>query len=300
MKWMTLPGKDDAAVTARPLVALALVLAGLLPVACGSPPPQGAVAAAAPKAAAPAAPAPAAPAAPEPAAPAPAETAPVSPAPPPGRWVLQHDYGPLVSDDPAARDRKVVLLTFDDGPHPVYTPRILDTLREYNVRALWFVTANAGKYPDLLRRIAAEGHRIGTHTLNHENLRSLDRDGQRRAIVGVNEMVARITGIKPRYFRPPYGAFNADTRAVLAELGMTLMNWDHGSGDWMDLQDGYKDPQVVIQDTLSERPRNPRLTALHPGAIILFHDTHKHTAEALPAIIRGLREKGYEFILPEP
>lgn len=288
---------------------VALALAGLVLAGCSkpaaapvAPPPVAAPPAAAAPDPAPATPPAAHPAAAEPARPVtpPEPPKPATPPPPPIKWVLQNYYGPIASADPAAKDKQVVLLTFDDGPHPEYTARILDTLKAHDVKALWFVTSNAGKYEDVLKRIAAEGHLVGTHTLYHENLRNMTRDDQRKAIAGANAIVERVLGQKPKYFRPPFGAFNADTKALMQELGMTLMNWDHGSGDWMEVKDGHKDPQVVVQDTLSEKPRNNQMTPLHPGAIILFHDTLKHTAEALPDIITGLKAKGYEFVLPEP
>jgi peptidoglycan/xylan/chitin deacetylase (PgdA/CDA1 family) len=228
------------------------------------------------------------------------------PLPPPKKepaikWVVRTHFGPIITDDPAGKEQKVVLLTFDDGPHPDYTPLVLDTLKEHGIKALWFVTGNAEKYPDLIKRIDAEGHLIGTHTLSHENLRFMTKEKQREVITTVNEMVEKIIDKKPRYFRPPFGAYNENTLAVMTELHMQLMNWDHGSGDWMGVKDGYKDPKVVIADTLAEKPRDPQQhTALHPGSIILFHDTLKHTVEALPEIIKGLKEKGYDFVIPEP
>jgi len=81
---------------------------------------------------------------------------------------------------------------------------------------------------------------------------------------------------------------------------MQLLNWSHGSGDWMEVQDGYKDPAILTHDVLAETPRNTNMTPLHPGSVILFHDTLRHTAEALPAIMEGLKAKGYSFVLPEP
>lgn len=228
---------------------------------------------------------------------APADGTPAAPGPEGPLWYQRKPGYPMVTDDESARSSKVVLLTFDDGPHPEYTPLILDTLKRYNVKALWFVTSNAQKYPDLIRRIHDEGHEIGTHTLYHEKLTDMSLDKQREAILPVNAIVEELTGQKVRFFRPPFGAYNDDTRTVMTEAGMELINWSHGSCDWCEVKGGYKDPAEVVADTLAAKPRKSDRTRLHPGAIILMHDTLKHTAEALPDILAGLEEQGYTFTM---
>jgi peptidoglycan/xylan/chitin deacetylase (PgdA/CDA1 family) len=234
-------------------------------------------------------------------------TAPGTPPPPPAdtrtdvekaRWVINTHWGPVVSDDPAVQGKKVALLTFDDGPSPAYTSRVLDTLKEHGVKAIFFVNGPAAEHPDLIKRMVAEGHLVGTHTLTHPLLTDLGAEGQRQEIGDIADIVEQITGKRPYYFRAPFGAYNDTTLAILKDLNMQLLNWDHGSGDWMDVRDGYKDPAIVIQDVLSEVPRNAQMTPLHPGSVILMHDTLRHTAEALPGIITGLKEKGYEFVIP--
>lgn len=241
----------------------------------------------------------------EPQGPSAGKTPPESPAgePPaasPVRWYQKAPGYPLTTDDPAARGRKVAMLTFDDGPNPGTTEQILDVLKQYNVRAVFFVTGYGARHTDLLRRIAAEGHIIGTHTMTHANLRELSREEQRREIVGVNEMVEAATGQKVRYFRPPFGAYNEDTLALMEELGLELINWSHGSRDWVGVANGWKDPALVVRDVLAEEPPDSQATRLHPGAIILLHDTLPHTAAALPAILEGLAEKGYELVTLAP
>lgn len=239
---------------------------------------------------------------------APTQSGPVGGVPAPGdgaeqprvSWYQKAPGYPLVTDDPAAREQKVAMLTFDDGPRPGTTEKILDALKAENVKAIFFVTGYSAKNEELLRRIAAEGHIIGTHTMSHENLRDKSKEEQRAEIVGVNEMVERVTGYRVRYFRPPFGAYNADTLALMEELGLVLINWSHGSRDWVGLENGWKDPALVVRDVLAETPPDAQATRLHPGAIILLHDTHPHTAEALPEILDGLREKGYQLVTLEP
>ncbi|MDF2628514.1 MAG: polysaccharide deacetylase [Symbiobacteriaceae bacterium] len=225
---------------------------------------------------------------------------PLSPPEPKASWFVEGHWGPVYTDDAEAKERKVAVLTFDDGPSPEYTNLVLDTLKARGARAIFFVNGQAAQHPELIKRILAEGHLVGNHTMTHEDLRSLSRAEQYEQIAGLNDAVRAITGEQPHWFRAPFGSFNDDTLAILAELGMQLLNWSHGSGDWMDVHDGYKDPAILIHDVLAETPRNASMTPLHPGSIILFHDTLRHTAEALPKIMDGLQEKGYSFVLPEP
>lgn len=233
---------------------------------------------------------------PEPAAP----SGPAQPAPEAIHWYVPSIGAPLRSDDPRAKGKKVVMLTFDDGPKPETTPLILDVLKRENVKALFFVTGYGAKNEDLLRRMHQEGHRIGTHTVNHTLLTRLQgRDAIRAEIEPVNQVVERVTGQRVRYFRPPNGMYNADVLAVLKELGLQLINWSHGSQDWV-LANTRKEPAEVVRFVLAEKPPVPGATVLHPGAVILMHDTLPWTAEALPGIIAGLREKGYDFALLDP
>jgi delta-lactam-biosynthetic de-N-acetylase len=204
------------------------------------------------------------------------------------RWYPRDIGYPLTTDDEQAKGAKVVMLTFDDGPTKDVTPKILDILKENDVPAVFFVTGYGAKNEDVLKRIHAEGHVIGTHTMNHDNLREMTEEQARREIVGVNQMVERILGFKPRLFRPPFGAYNDTVLKILREEHMEIVNWSDGSKDWEGVVNGRKDPARIVQDVMDQ---------LHPGAIILFHDTHMHTAEALPEIIKQLRTKGYEFVV---
>lgn len=198
-------------------------------------------------------------------------------------WVQGGIGHPLRSDDPRAKGKKVVMLTFDDGPSDEATAQVLDILKAEKVRALFFVTGYGVRREDLVRRIDREGHVIGTHTMTHKNLTTLSRDGMMREIVPVNEAVQRLTGKRPKYFRPPHGAYNQTLRGVLKELGMELINWSAGSLDWE-----LTEPERIVKQVLD---------TVHPGAILLFHDTHRHTVQALPDVIKGLRERGYEFVV---
>lgn len=226
------------------------------------------------------------------------------------RWRIPGPGLPLQADEPAAQGVRAVLLTFDDGPDLTWTPVILDALHAYGCRALWFVTGyGIGRAPwskpeeraareALLRRIHAEGHQVGTHTVSHRNLRQLPPEEQRAEIVPVNRAVAQILGVRPRFFRPPFGAYNDATLAILREEGMVNLLWSHGSLDWAAER---MDPDEVVRNVLAEAPPTPQHTTLHAGAVVLMHDTHEHTARALPKILQGLKDRGYRCtLLPDP
>lgn len=205
------------------------------------------------------------------------------------RWYPRGIGHPLVSDDERARGKKVVLLTFDDGPTAHVTPLILDVLKQEQIKALFFVTGYGARNREILARIHKEGHQIGTHTQNHELLTNLTREEMRAVIEPVNQLVKEITGERPRYFRPPHGSYNDVVLGVLKELNMELINWSNGSLDWHQVDaNGFKSPATIVEDVMRQ---------LHPGAVILFHDTLKHTAEALPEVIKQIRAAGYEFVV---
>ncbi|HLO02043.1 MAG TPA: polysaccharide deacetylase family protein [Symbiobacteriaceae bacterium] len=202
----------------------------------------------------------------------------------------ESDIGyPMKSDDPKAVGLKVAMLTFDDGPTKDVTPQILDVLKREKIRAIFFVTGyGIEQAPDMLKRIAAEGHIIAVHTMTHPDLATLSQAEQRKEIVPVIAKVKELTGITPTYIRPPFGSYNKDLLALCKELGLTVTTWSNGSLDWDRLDsNGHKDPQKVVDSVLEQ---------LTPGSNILMHDTHQHTADALPTLIKSLRDKGYQFV----
>lgn len=192
------------------------------------------------------------------------------------------------SPDPAE-----VLLTFDDGPSP-YTAQVLDILRRERVKATFFLCgANAERYPELVRRIRDEGHAIGNHTWSHEYLYLANRATIAAEIDRTQDVLERITGSRPVWFRPPYGVRWFPLPGILQERGMRMMLWsDRG-------HDGALDAEGVTKTTLAQ---------LEPGAIVLLHDgdevhepslvDRSATVKALPAIIAGVRKAGYT--LPKP
>jgi peptidoglycan/xylan/chitin deacetylase (PgdA/CDA1 family) len=184
-----------------------------------------------------------------------------------------------------------VALTFDDGPSVPYTGQVLDILRKNRIHATFFICgANAERYPDLVRRIKAEGHEIGNHTYSHPYLYLMDREKIADEIDRTQDVLQKISGRRPRLFRPPFGVRWFSLWPLLRERGLTMVLWsDRG-------HDGALDAGGIAKTTLEQ---------LTPGAIILLHDgfeTHaaadvdrEATVRALPAIISGIRKAGYTF-----
>lgn len=173
-------------------------------------------------------------------------------------------------------------LTFDDGPS-TNTPQLLDMLSEYGIPATFFLLGKqAERYPDLVRRILAEGHEVGNHSYSHPNLRLLSPANKAYEIART-DTILRSLGANPTFLRPPYGSYDNYTVTAAEELGLSIMLWSLDSRDWKSLPANY----AVLRST--------RGTVYAPGTlrgIFLFHDTHKRTVDDLPRIISDLRAGG--------
>lgn len=175
-------------------------------------------------------------------------------------------------------------LTFDDGPHPTNTPRLLDILKERNVKATFYVVGtNARSYPTILRRMIADGHEIANHTVTHGNLTKMSESGVRKEITDARDAIIAATGVAPRTFRPPYGAITSAQKAwIRKEFGYPSILWSVDPMDW-------KRPgsSVVAQRLVS---------AARPGGILLVHDIHAPTIDAIPTAVDQLLAKGFQFV----
>lgn len=175
---------------------------------------------------------------------------------------------------------KVVYLTFDDGPVPEVTPQVLDILKQYNVRATFFMVGeNAQQYPQLLKRVREEGHSVGNHTFNHIKGTSCDAIAYMSNVVKADEVLHSLL------FRPPYGKMTTDEKKSLLQQGYTIYLWDVLTHDYNQSYTAEKIIRIVDRYV-----RN--------GSIINFHDSVKageRMLQALPIVIENLKAKGYSF-----
>ncbi|QFZ73120.1 polysaccharide deacetylase family protein [Streptomyces fagopyri] len=183
---------------------------------------------------------------------------------------------------------RTMVLTFDDGPDPRYTPSILKTLREYDVRAMFFVCgkmAAAGK--NLLAEMADDGHVVGNHTWTHPLLTELRRPQIRSEIERTCDVIEDAYGARPLWFRAPYGAWNRAVFQIGADLGMEPVAWTVDSLDWTTPGTG----------TIVRRVEH----GAAPGVIVLSHDAggdRSQTVRALRDYLPQLLDRGYHFTVP--
>ncbi len=181
------------------------------------------------------------------------------------------------------RDRKEIAITFDDGPHPKYTPKLLSILKRYNAKATFFVVGEqAAKYPFLVKAEIAAGHQVGNHTYHHVNLTKIPVEGVATEIKACGDVIKSITGTAPHAFRPPGGDYNTPVAEASEALGYTMILWTDDPGDYASPGD------IVIQDRL--------LTTANNGGIVLIHDGVQQTVDVLPRILAFLHAQGYKFI----
>lgn len=182
---------------------------------------------------------------------------------------------------------KCVALTFDDGPGPD-TPKLLDTLKAENVPATFLLVGQAvATYPDTVAREFKEGHSLGVHTWNHPQLTKLPDD---KIVSEINSTADAIKKAAPdaqiTFTRPPYGAFNPRVISVLKSLNHAAVIWDVDTLDWK-----HRDPNAVLAQVQQQTK---------PGSIILMHDIHPTSVQAVPEIIKYLRSQGFTMVtVPE-
>ncbi|MGG4458773.1 delta-lactam-biosynthetic de-N-acetylase [Brevibacillus porteri] len=182
--------------------------------------------------------------------------------------------------------KKELYLTFDNGYENGFTPKILDTLVAKKVPAIFFVTGHFVKeQPELLKRMAQEGHLIGNHSWSHPDMTTVSNQKIKDELTKVRDAVQHVTGqANMRYLRPPRGIFSDRTLAVTKDMGYTNVFWSVAYKDWdTKVQRGAK----YAYDSV--------MAQLHPGAVILLHSVSKDNAEALGMMIDEARKQGYEF-----
>jgi peptidoglycan/xylan/chitin deacetylase (PgdA/CDA1 family) len=206
-----------------------------------------------------------------------------------------HEHAKRVSSaQPATPERPkvAIALSFDDGPDPTNTPKVLDILKRYDVKATFFVRGDQVRaYPDLVRREYGEGHMVGNHTYTHPRLTTLSKPEVERQLRDTNAAITAAGAPKPKLFRPPWGTTDADVESVAASLGLTQTLWDESESvnEW---GGDLATTASVCDQTVA---------SAEPGAILLLHDGFTpSTADALPCILRRLKARGYRFGLIIP
>ncbi len=177
-----------------------------------------------------------------------------------------------------------IAMTFDDGPHPQNTPRLLDMLRARNIKATFYVIGRSvDLYPQIVRRTVAEGHEIGNHTHTHRLMSKLSDEEVRTELSRCRDAVSRAAGVQPRTMRPPYGGLLQRQREMVhAEFGYPTILWSVDPLDWK-----RPGPSVVTSRILS---------GTSAGGIVLAHDLHAQTVDAMPATFDGLLRRGFKFV----
>lgn len=181
-------------------------------------------------------------------------------------------------------DQPYIAMTFDDGPSAALTPRLLDILKQRNIKATFFVLGQlVQEHPEIVQRAVAEGHEIANHSWDHKALNKLGEGGLEHELADTSAAISKATGKPVTLMRPPYGATNPRlNRAIEKEFGMKVILWSVDPFDWK-----RPGPNVIEQRIVA---------GTKPGAIILSHDIHPGTIEAMPGTLDALLSKGYKFV----
>ena len=205
--------------------------------------------------------------------------------------ILSHNLSQPIQDSQARlvpiyfvdTTEKKIAISFDACWGATETPEILKILRDHNLKTTFFLTGFwVDKYPEMVQKIAEEGHEIGNHTYSHPHLNSLSEEQIKEELEVLNEMIFKLIGRKPYLFRPSYGEYNNKVIATAKRCGYQSIQWSIDSLDWQELG----------KETMIKRVTEN----LHPGAIVLFHNNGKYTAEALPEIIDFIKAEGYKIL----
>ena len=173
-----------------------------------------------------------------------------------------------------------VALTFDDGPHPVCTPQLLDGLKKRDVKVTFFVTGeNVESYPEIVKRASEEGHLIGNHTFHHVQLTAANSDDFKKEIISTNDIIQEVTGKETSFIRPPYGSWD---KKYEKELNMFPVLWDVDPLDWCSTN-----VDKIVRSVLAGTKEN---------SIILMHDSYDSTVTAALQVVDILKAEGYEFV----
>src|SRR5207245_6087110 len=181
-------------------------------------------------------------------------------------------------------DEPYIALTFDDGPSATLTPKLLDLRAAHHIKATFFVIGeNVAEHPEIVERAAHEGHEIGNHSWSHPNFAKMSDEGVRRELRRTEDAIKNAIGPRPTLLGPPYGSLTArQKRWIHDEFGYQIILWDVDPLDWK-----RPGPAVVCNRILKET---------RAGSIVLSHDIHPGTIEAMPSTFDQLEAKGFKFV----
>lgn len=187
--------------------------------------------------------------------------------------------------------KKVVALTFDDGPYSPYTEQLLDILQEYHVPATFFLVGqNVEKNPEIVGRIAREGHQLGNHTYHHVDLLKGDKEKVGEEIDRTSNAIKAITGTMPHVMRPPHGFRDPVVMEMMTQRHLKVVEWSVMSRDWTN-----PGVEVIVERTV-EKVKNGSIILLHDGDGVASKASRLQSIEATRRIIQILSAQGYEFV----
>ena len=184
-------------------------------------------------------------------------------------------------------DEKVIYLTFDAGFENGQTAQILDVLKEQQVPAAFFLVGTYIKdHPDLVKRMVAEGHIVGNHTMHHPDMAQIsDLESFQKELADTEALYQEVTGEEmPKFYRPPQGKFNEQNLTFAKDLGYTTVFWSLAYVDW------YQDQQPTKEEAFEKL-----IPRIHPGAVVLLHSTSQTNADILAELLTKWKELGYTF-----
>lgn len=210
--------------------------------------------------------------------------------PPVPNWVdKQVPVAPQIKNNVISQGNETmpeVALTFDDGPSPSYTPQILNVLQQYNVHATFFCAGeNVQYYPDLVQQEQSAGNVVANHSWSHPDLTTLSTNGVHTQLNNTSVEIQQVTGTRPTFFRPPYGAVDNKVLAQSTQLGLKPVLWSVDTLDWQ-----RPGSSAIVTAVLNQ---------VGNGGVILLHDgggDRSQTVAALPTIINDLQQRGYQLV----
>ena len=187
--------------------------------------------------------------------------------------------------------RKYMALTFDDGPYPPYTGRLLDVLKEKKIRATFFLVGEQARmHPDLVRRMVDEGHTVGLHAFRHRDFLKLTEEEKEKDLQQGKEILQSITGKKPNYWRPPHGFRDSSVMKIASAKDLQVVNWSVIPRDWTGID------KQEIYNRVMDKAEDGAVVLLHDGDSPLYKASRQATVDAVGPLIDSLREKGYHLV----